>query len=105
MGKSNKGGGAGTQNEKVEAGTKKKNTHSKSRTSPNQERRRLSHANLLEFLLVVQGDKNEKILCQKKKLLPVSLLVLSSPAQVNKSKYLLKYFYRVRERLKVQSLR
>ena len=92
---------------------RKRNTHSKIRTSPNQERRRLSHANLLEFLLVVQGTKNkkqkknktEKILCQKKKLLPVSLLVLRSAAQVNKSKYLLKYFYRIHERLKVQSLR
>lgn len=84
---------------KVEPGMNKANT-SEIRMSRSREHQKLSHANSLEFRLVVQDwrrkeKKKRKILFQKSCFL-FPLLILSSPQR--KSKYLLRYFYGILER-------
>lgn len=68
--------------------------------SPSKEHQKLNATNLLEFGIVVQGCKKNKKQSSFSKAAPFSLLIHSFPSQVNKNKYLLKYFYRILEREK-----
>lgn len=85
-----------TQNEKVEAGTNK--SHIPRFNLAPVKSLRNSLPTCMSFCLLVRLEKKQPKKNRPINAAPISLLIHSSPAQVSKSKYLLKYFHTILKR-------